>query len=232
MLTLFSPEYGRMDALSRGCKKPDGKLMASSQMFVCGDFQFNVKSNKLYHAGCEITHPFFNLRNSYDKLYTAYLLAEVTERFILHEQEDRKLYLALVNALYALENDINPPEIVLPYFLVLCADAAGLRPHTDHCMECGNETDGYYFLFEEGGVVCASCAAKYKGEKKRISMESIAVINEIVSKPSKAIRMPLDTVWPKELTEILIRFLALKSHGPFISYQMILKSDNTGKTKI
>ena len=232
MLTLFSPDFGRMDVLSRGCKKPDGKLMASSQMFVCGEYQFNIRSNKLYHAGCEITHPFYGLRNGYEKLYTAYLLAEVTERFILHEQEDLKLYLALVNALYALENDINPPEIVLPHFLVLCADAAGLRPNTQQCLNCGEEADDYYFVLEEGSVVCSACALKEKGEKMRISKASIDSIKAVLKQPSKALRQPIKTIYPKELTEILIRFLALKTHSSFKSYQMLIKSVNSDNTKI
>ena len=216
MLTLFSPKYGRIDALSRGCKKPSGKLMASSQMFVCGSYQFNEKSGKQYLAGCEIAHPFFGLRNSYEKLYTAYLMAEVTERFILAQQEDTRLYTILINALFSLENDLNTPEYLLPFFLILLSDAAGLRPYTQDCLEC-HDQDACYFNFESGGLMCASCAAKMDGEKKRISREAIGAMNRILSLPSKAMRTKSPDALPGDLTEAMVRYLEIMTNTRFKS---------------
>ena len=38
MLTILSPDYGRIDALSRGCRRPKSPLMPVSELFVSGEF--------------------------------------------------------------------------------------------------------------------------------------------------------------------------------------------------
>ena len=38
MLTLLSPRLGRVDLLSRGCRRPKSPLMPASELFVSGEF--------------------------------------------------------------------------------------------------------------------------------------------------------------------------------------------------
>ena len=190
-------------------------------MFVCGEYLFNEKSGKLYHAGCEISHPFFGLRENYEKLYTAYLMVEITEKFILPEQEDERMYRILINSLFSLENDMNSPNLILAFFLVLFCDAAGHRPYAENCISCNTLGKSYYFVFESGGVMCADCAVKIGQEKRRISIESIAIIKQMLGQPSKAMREKIDIKIPDELIKILVHYLETITNSKFKSFQMI-----------
>ena len=38
MLTLLSPAYGRIEALCRGCKRPQSPLLSASEWFALGEY--------------------------------------------------------------------------------------------------------------------------------------------------------------------------------------------------
>ena len=39
MVTLFSPEMGRVDAIARGCRRPKSPLVNAVEPFTSGEFQ-------------------------------------------------------------------------------------------------------------------------------------------------------------------------------------------------
>ncbi|MBQ7887076.1 MAG: DNA repair protein RecO, partial [Clostridia bacterium] len=43
MVTLFTPDYGRIDAVARGCKRPKSPLLNASEPFTSGEFQLYQK---------------------------------------------------------------------------------------------------------------------------------------------------------------------------------------------
>jgi len=221
MITLFSPEHGRIDALSRGCKKQGSKLMASSQLFNCGEYLFNTRGEKNYHAGCEITHSFFGLRETAEKLFTASFFVELAGVFIVPNQGDRRLYSLLLNSLFSLEKKLNDRTLIMQFFLIKFADIAGLRPYVGKCMDCKKQEKSYYFYFDEGGVLCYECAKNTPGRKRRLSSNDIEIMKGILDKPSKAIREEKDFFYSKNLNEVMFIYLQDKSHQKIKSYELL-----------
>jgi len=220
MLTFFSPELGRIDALSRGCRKSTGKLLAASQLFVCGEFQFSSAKGKLYLAGCEINHTFYHLRDDYQKLFIAQYFLEAIGISILPGQADKPLYFLLINALYALENGMGTPENTILFFQLKCAEAIGFRPDLSGCTTCGNETADYLGV-ENGGMVCGACMGQSVGQKLRLTPEEKNIMLRMLDAPTKALREKTSYVPSIKLRDFMNTYIEQKTDHRFKSYQML-----------
>ena len=62
MLTILSPHHGRMDVLSRGCRRPKSALMPASELFVHGEFVCYQQNDHATLSSCAITDTFYPLR--------------------------------------------------------------------------------------------------------------------------------------------------------------------------
>ena len=52
MVTLFSPEYGRIDAVARGCRRPKSPLVNAVEPFVSGEFQLYFRKERFTIEQC------------------------------------------------------------------------------------------------------------------------------------------------------------------------------------
>lgn len=187
MLTLFSREHGRIDALARGCRKQGSPLLASCDVFCCADFAFHVHKGRYFVTQAAIRENFFALRQNMQALMTAAVLSEVCERVVMPAEGNPRLFALLAGANYAL-NGGKDPRSVFFFFVVKLLDILGLRPVTRHCALCGAPAASRLNL-AAGGAVCASCP----GED--VPPDTIPLMEKILATPSKAIgqtEIPMD----------------------------------------
>lgn len=220
MLTLFSPEHGRIDALSRGCRKSTAKLLAASQLFICGEFQFSLTKEKYYLAGCEIAHSFFDLRKAYENLFIAQYFLETVNLSIMPGQADKPLFFLLINALYALEKGLSPSPYIMLAFQLKFAEAIGFRPVLDACVSCG-KGEAHYLCVEAGGLVCGGCISGAKGLKTRLTHEEIKQMRRILDAPSKAIRETNEFTPSERLVHFMNNYIEEKTDFQIKSYQVL-----------
>ena len=83
MLTILSPHYGRLDVLSRGCRRPKSALMPASELFVHGEFVLYYQNDHATLTSCSLTESFFPLRTDYDRLKHATYILSVTEAAVI-----------------------------------------------------------------------------------------------------------------------------------------------------
>ena len=99
MLTLFSREHGRIDALARGCRKQGSPLLASCDVFCCADFAFHVHKGRYFVTQAAIRENFFALRQNMQALMTAAVLSEVCERVVMPAEGNPRLFALLAGAI-------------------------------------------------------------------------------------------------------------------------------------
>jgi DNA repair protein RecO (recombination protein O) len=211
MLTLFSQEWGRVDALAKGCRKPSSSLLSSSDVFCCSEFSFQIKDGRYYITQAVSKVNFFELRKDMNALITATLLIEVTEKCILPEQSNPRLFALLAGSLYALSQKKAPKKVLL-FFIYKLLDILGLRPELDSCAVCGAPSSSYINI-AAGGTVCKNCP----GEP--LEKRYIQAIRDILSTPSRElskVELPIDQVfydisirWLKSALESDLKTLAL-----------------------
>ena len=68
MITLFTPEHGRIDAIVRGCKRPKSPLMNAAEPFCAGEYQLYHSRERYSVSQCQITDSFYDIREDYEKL--------------------------------------------------------------------------------------------------------------------------------------------------------------------
>lgn len=165
MLSVLTPDYGRVDALSRGCRRPKSPLMPCSELFVHGEFVFYHSHDRFTLTGCALHDTFYPLRMEPYRLTCASYMAALCHAAVQPAQEASGLYGLLLKGLYYLAYDqqADPLELTAAY-LLLFADMTGYRPRLTRCAHCRAPIQwdkGGRFDSEAGGLCCDSCASRY-----------------------------------------------------------------------
>ena len=100
MLTLFSKDTGRIDALARGAKKPGSIFSAASQPFTCGEYLFYQKNERYFLNQVDIKNSFYRLRQDIEDYSTAVFAAEIIGKVITERQDYARLFSLFVNLLH------------------------------------------------------------------------------------------------------------------------------------
>ena len=135
-LIIFCKGQGRLMVYARGARKPSSKFMAAAQLFTYADFVL-AKGQGFYSlAQAEVIESFYALRQDYDRLMSAHLIAEVCEKTLWDSIESDNLLLLALKSLSLLAKGEIPPLQISGVFLMRFFDVYGLRPQTDACTIC------------------------------------------------------------------------------------------------
>jgi len=164
MLTLLTPHYGRVDVLSRGCRRPKSALMPASELFVHGEFVLYQNNDHATLTSCALNDTFYPLRLDPYRLTCASYMAALCAASVQAGEEAPQLYALLLKGLYYLAYDpeCDPLETTTA-FLLLFADATGYRPRLSRCAHCRTPLQldhGAPFDVAAGGLCCPSCASR------------------------------------------------------------------------
>lgn len=183
MLTLLTPEHGRVDVLSRGCRKPNSPLMPASELFVHGEFVLFRNNERFTLTSCQLTDTFYSLRLDPYRLTCAIYLLNLAQAAAQPEQAAQELFSLLLKGLYHItycENE--PPLAVVNAFLLLFAVEIGYRPRLNHCVRCGEPIlpeNGVKLDIEAGGLCCGHCS---RGEQYALSTAQVEWMREVIAK--------------------------------------------------
>lgn len=159
ILTLFSPEKGRLTASARGVKKPASKLRAGTELFAFGTYVLNETRGRFTVTAFDCIHSFHELREEFDRLSAAALLLKLCERTAAENEPAPELFALLLRCLDKLRDAAYPPAMVLSVFLLRFCAIIGYMPQLDYCSRCGGEDNLFYLEPAAGGICCAACTA-------------------------------------------------------------------------
>lgn len=158
MVTLFSPEMGRIDAIARGCRRPKSPLVNAVEPFTSGEFQLYAHRDRFSMEQCQISDSYFELRSDYDRLRHGVYWLRLLDTSILPDTPMPELFIITLRALAHLNYGELPPELVTFAFEAHFMRLNGLSPRMDACVRCGRPIDGdARFDPELGGAVCNRC---------------------------------------------------------------------------
>ena len=162
MLTLLSPSMGRIEALCRGCKRPQSPLLSASEWFALGEYVLFAGKGHMTVTSCNLTESFFPLRTDYDRLKHATYLLSVAEAAAQPGERAVELFTLLARSLSRLSYTDRDAQAISAAFLLHFSAISGYRPRLSHCVRCGRrmeENEIRLFDIEEGGPLCADCAS-------------------------------------------------------------------------
>ena len=157
ILTLFSPQQGRVTVSCKGVKKQNSKLRAASELFAFGTYILTESHGRYTVTGYDSIDSFHELREDFDRLSLAVMLLKICEKAIAPDESDMELFSLLINSLHKLrEKGIDSGYAVSVFLLKFCS-IFGYQPDLNECVKCGKKEDLVCLSPESGGVTCLGC---------------------------------------------------------------------------
>lgn len=177
-LVIFCKGQGRLLVYARGARKPSSKFMAAAQLFTYADFVLTEGRNFYALAQAQIIESFYPLREDYDRLMAAHLVAEVCEKTLWDNLESDDLLLLALKSLSVLAKAKEKPVQVVSVFLFRFFDVYGLRPQTGSCIICGEAMPTATVA-----AICAeglTCEAHKPAMHRRISHDAVYALQHVL----------------------------------------------------
>ena len=157
LLTLYTPNRGKLRAVARGARRIKSKLGGHVEPPMRASL-FMAKGQNLDSVNqAEALEGFRPLREDLDRLSKALYMLELVDSFSQEEQPNYPIYRLALDSLRSLSGDA--PPALLPYFQMRLLDYSGFRPELHRCVECeaGLEPGLHSFSPSQGGALCDSC---------------------------------------------------------------------------
>ncbi len=158
ILTVLTPDLGKIPLIARGARRRNSPLAASCQLLTYSELTIYRRGNWRYLSEGSTIELFDGVRQDFELLSLASYFAELTESVVGEEQSAAEVLRLLLNALYALSTLKKDPALVKPVFELRLMALSGFEPLADGCSVCGKEEPERPMLDVVQGVVhCAGC---------------------------------------------------------------------------
>jgi DNA repair protein RecO (recombination protein O) len=164
MVTLLTLERGLLKGVAKGARRMKSRFGGAIQPFTYGQavlFERRAAGlRSLNHF--DPIHSFQRLREEFDRLSDAAVLANAARRLLPEDQAAPEAFAVLLKALRALEAG-RDGEGVVCWALLALLQAAGYQPRVDRCLAGRHGTRApstsgrWLFVPHLGGAVCPSC---------------------------------------------------------------------------
>ena len=156
VLTLLTPEYGKIRAIARGIRRPTSRLGGSLEPFA--ELRVALAHGRTFEVVTQVAvaRAFLRMRDALESAATAWYLAELADRSSEEGAGADALYDLLRRAYELLEAGMAPGRVARWYEMRL-ADHLGVRPEVDRCVECDRmlePTETFRWVPALGGVLC------------------------------------------------------------------------------
>ena len=151
MVTLLTPNLGKIGCAAIGSRKGKSPLMAGTQFLCFGDFIVYKGISSYRINSCEPIEIFYNIRLDIDKLNYA---VSVTGE---NDNSYRVLQLAL-NTLYVIANVEMDLDFVMSIFKFRLLSIIGFKPDLKHVCSVCNKNISKCFSIMNDCLKCADCA--------------------------------------------------------------------------
>lgn len=134
LLTIFTPELGKISAIAKGARKAKGGMRGKTQPFVFGKYLL-FKGQSLYVVTeAEIVSSFNRLSENVEKYAQASYLCELTDAFLEQDYPITELFSLLLSSLHFL--NVEDESLLIPWYQLQLLDILGYTPDFENCPIC------------------------------------------------------------------------------------------------
>ena len=219
VLTLFSRELGKLQAVAKGVRKPKSRQRAGAQLFTYGEFLIHRGKTLDTISQCGPKESFPHLWKDFERSLAAAGMAELLDIATILSQPNGELFTLTLTCLFLLEH--VEPFLLLSAYALRLMNLLGYCPHLGDCLECGTtiNSERIYFSADAGGTLCRNCLGNYSGRWVRAG--SIAFMRQLIRADITKLDRLRWTNWMRqEILETLRHFLELKFERQLKSWRM------------
>jgi DNA repair protein RecO (recombination protein O) len=215
LLTLFTREKGKLNAVAKGARRGVSRLSGATELFVLAKLQLAVGRSLDIVMQCEIEKSFTALRMDLQKLARATYFCELLDRFTGDRDavSSPELFDLTVAALLLLERASEYPDAVVHAYELQLLSALGYAPVLDRCVACGNLVSGQGIGFSPalGGLICTQDRSRVD-DAVGVSRESVQMLRVLESgEPAEVLRLAPAAASAAEMAKALGRFVRSRS---------------------
>lgn len=177
VLTLITPEHGKLKVIAKGIRRPASRLGGSLEPFA--ELTVALARGRTFDVVTEVRvgHAWLRLRDTLEGAATAWYLAELADRSLEERHPAEPLYALLHRAYELLDAGMAPGRVARWYEMHL-ADELGQRPEVDRCVECDRmleATEAFRWVPPLGGVLCGRCPGP-SADRTALSLDALKVL--------------------------------------------------------
>ena len=217
MLVIFSRKFGRISVGTNMTGAGKNKSALATRPFTYGEYEL-FKGRDVYNLNSgRVIRSYFDIGEDLDKFMAASYVMELTDRILMEEDPQPKLFGDLAEFLEAIVKRKDHIDTLVLAYIVKALDATGTMPELSGCASCGRPRTNprvKWFSVEEGGIVCPDCAkeASEMGDRSLIYSVDFDIINilEFFRKEpfERFLKLALDKKVSDKLMDILKHYLA------------------------
>ena len=156
VLTILTPHDGKLKAIAKGVRKPTSRIGGSLEPF--SELDLVIARGRTFDVITQATvaQAWLSLRDRLEPAATAWYIGELAERGVEERAYAYPVY-ALLRRAYQLLDDGMLSARVARWFEFRLADALGVRPEVERCVECDRTleaNDRFRWVPALGGVLC------------------------------------------------------------------------------
>ena len=158
ILTIFTKDFGIINAVAYGAKSIRNKNSASTQVMTYAEFiLLNTNKDMMSVQSADIIDSFFRVKEDIIKLSLCTYFADLIYALLNSNSPDCDMLSLILNSVYALsykEIDIKKVKAV---FELRAMAYGGYMPNISCCVGCSSVDNITHFNSQKGGIVCRNC---------------------------------------------------------------------------
>ena len=163
MLTILTPNMGKIECVAKGARRPKSLLMAGTQFLCFGDYLLYKGSENYSMNSVETIELFYNIRTDLDKLNYAVYITKIVNDVTTENQNNYKILQLYLNTLYVISNTDKDLELITSIFRIRLLSIIGYRPEIKECKICKSKEHLSKFSIKDNGFKCETCGKQDKG---------------------------------------------------------------------
>ena len=186
MLTMLTPNYGKISCVAKGARRPQSALLAGTQLFCFGEYLMYKGTNTYHINSCETIEIFYNLRTDLDKLKYAIHINKIIQDITEENENCYRILQLFLNTLYTISETEKDKDFILSIFKLRLLCILGFTPRILKCTSCKEDKELTKFSIKDNGFKCEACGRQ---DKSSIDMSESTKnsIRYVISAPAKKV---------------------------------------------
>ncbi len=176
ILTLYTPEKGKIRAVAKGTRRPISKLGGHVELLTHSQLLIARGRNLDIITQAQTINSFMPIKNDLIRLSQGLYCAELVDAFAAEHIESVETFHLFRDTLDRLANS-DMSAIALRYFELQLVNYLGYRPQLQSCTLCnkGIQPEINYFSSSQGGIICPQCVHE-EVLSRRLSLNALKVL--------------------------------------------------------
>lgn len=172
MVTLLTPDLGKIGCAAKGARRQKSALMAGTQFLCFGEFLIYKGVSSYNINSCEPIEIFYNIRLDIDKLKYASEVAKIINDVTDENENTYRILQLMLNTIYMISETDKDLELILSIFKLRLLSIIGFRPVIEHCVSCNEKEELRYFSIKDNGLKCSACG---KPDKSAVELSNATI---------------------------------------------------------